>query len=94
MRVVYSPAVNDRGKEMVRQVGYCRGCGARNIVWLCRGHVVTRASLGCEHCGSKESDKKPPADKKGIHWETNSVWSGMVVAQNFPERAKPGDLVV
>jgi hypothetical protein len=93
MRVVYSPAAGDRGKELIRQVGYCRACGARNIVWMCRGHMVTRAMLKCEHCGSHEGQKKKAANARGIAWKTE-LNTGKVVARNFPERAKPGDLVM
>ena len=94
MRVVYSPAANDRGMDLIRQVGECRSCKKQNIVWMCKGHLITRAMLKCEHCGSFENKKKKSSSVTGIQWHSNSVWSGRVMAKNYPEKAKAGDLVV
>ena len=94
MRVIYSPAAGDRGMELVRQVGQCRACKKQNVVWICKGHVITRAMLACEYCGSFENQKKKPSAVTGVQWISSSVWSGRVMAKNYPEKAQAGDLVV
>lgn len=94
MRTVFSPAIGDRGEDLLRIVGDCRKCGKRNIVWIVRGHVITMSTIPCEHCGSYENEKKNRPDQ-GIRWRPGtSCWSGRVMGKNLPELARDGDLVI
>lgn len=95
MRIVFSPAAGDRGAELIRQVGTCRACKKKNIVWLVRGHIITLSTLTCEYCGAQDvAKKKQKASDTGIQWRPETdCWVGRVMGKNYPEMAKKGDLV-
>ena len=94
MRVIFCPAQECRGKPQIRMEGTCRACGKTNIIWITTEHLITLSVIGCEFCGSKDTDKvKGSSSGKGVKW-TADCWSGPKVGANYMELKTEKDLVI